>query len=55
MAALVSVPIAFSYRYYGDDEFVLDAQVFCRDSGTDCVMYYAFDTAEDRAADMEAF
>ena len=55
VAALVSVPIAFSYRYYGDDEFVLDAQVFCRDSGTDCVMYYAFDTAEDRAADMEAF
>lgn len=50
VAALVSVPIAFSYRYYGDDEFVLDAQVFCRDSGTDCVMYYAFDTA-----DMEAF
>ena len=39
VAALVSVPIAFSYRYYGDDEFVLDAQVFCRDSGTDCVMY----------------
>ena len=55
VAALVSIPIALSYRYYGDDEFVLDAQVFCRDSGTDCVMYYAFDTAEDRAADMEAF
>ena len=55
VAALVSVPTAFSYRYYGDDEFVLDARTFLQDSGTDSVMYYAFNTRDDAAADMEAF
>ena len=55
VAALVSVPTAFSYRYYGDDEFVLGAQTFLRDSGTDSVMYYAFNTQDDAAADMESF
>lgn len=55
VAALVSVPTAFSYRYYGDDEFVLGARTFLRDSGTDSVMYYAFNTRDDAAADMESF
>lgn len=55
VAALVSVPTAFSYRYYGDDEFVLDARTFLADSGTDNVMYYAFNTQEDAAEDMETF
>lgn len=55
VAALVSVPIAFSYRYYGDDEFVLGAQAFLQDSGTDSVLCYAFNTQEDDAVDMEAF
>ena len=55
VAALVSVPTAFSYRYYGDDEFVLDARTFLADSGTDSVMYYAFNTQDSAAADMEAF
>ena len=55
VAALVSVPTAFSYRYYGDDEFVLDARTFLADSGTNSVLYYAFNTQEDVTADMEAF
>lgn len=55
VAALVSVPTAFSYRYYGDDEFVLGAQTFLQDSGTDSVLYYAFNTQDSAAADMEAF
>ena len=55
VAALVSVPTAFSYRYYGDDEFVLGAQTFLQDSGTDSVLYYAFNTQDDAAADMETF
>ena len=55
VAALVSVPIAFSYRYYGDDEFVLAAQTFLRDSGTDSVMYYAFNIQDDATEGMEAF
>ena len=55
VAALVVVPSALSYRYYGADEFVLGAEAFIRDTGTDSVMYYAFDTAKEANAPMEAF
>lgn len=55
VAALVIVPSALSYRYYGADEFVLGAETFLRDTGTDAVMYYAFDTTQEANAAMEAF
>lgn len=55
VAALVSVPSALSYRYYGRDEFVLGAETFIQDTGTDSVMYYAFDTTKASNAAMEAF
>ena len=55
VAALVSVPSALSYRYYGADEFVLGAETFLRDTGTSSVMYYAFDTTREANAAMEAF
>ena len=55
VAALVMVPFAFSYRYYGADEFVMGAETFLRDTGTDSVMYYAFDTTDEASASMEAF
>ena len=55
VAALVSVPSALSYRYYGRDELVLGAETFIRDTGTDSVMYYAFDTTKASNAAMEAF
>ena len=55
VAALVTVPSALSYRYYGADEFVMGAETFIRDSGTADVMYYAFDTTEEATAAMEAF
>ena len=55
VAALVTVPHALSYRYYGADEFILNDQTFIRDTGTDCVMYYAFDTTDDANGPMEAF
>ena len=55
VAALVVVPSALSYRYYGADEFVLGAEAFLRDTGTDSVMYYAFDTTEEANTNMEAF
>ena len=55
VAALVTVPSALSYRYYGADEFVMGAETFIRDTGTDSVMYYAFDTTEEANASMEAF
>lgn len=55
VAALVMVPYAFSYRYYGADEFVMGAETFLRDTGTDSVMYYAFDTTDEANAAMESF
>ena len=55
VAALVTVPHALSYRYYGADEFILNDQTFIRDTGTDCVMYYAFDTTDEANGPMEAF
>ena len=55
VVALVTVPSALSYRYYGQDEFVMGAETFLRDTGTDSVMYYAFDTTEDANAAMEFF
>ena len=55
VAALVTVPSALSYRYYGSDEFILNDQTFIQDTGTDCVMYYAFDTDDASDAAMEEF
>lgn len=55
VCALVSVPSALSYRYYGSDEFILNDQTFCTDSGTDAVMLYAFNTTDEANATMESF
>ena len=55
VAALVTMPFALSYRYYGADEFVMGADTFVRETGTDSVMYYAFDTTEEANAAMESF
>ena len=55
VTALVSVPSALSYRYYGTDEFILNDATFVQDTGTDSVMYYAFDTTGEANAAMEAF
>lgn len=51
----MTVPYALSYRYYGSDEFVMNDQTFRQDTGTDCVMAYAFDTTEEGNAGMEQF
>ena len=55
VAALVTVPMALSYRYYGSDEFILNDETFVQDTGTDSVMYFAFDTTDEANAAMEAF
>ena len=55
VAALVTVPRALSYRYYGDDAFILNDQTFIQDSGTNSIMYYAFDTTAEASAAMETF
>ena len=55
VTALVTVPSALSYRYYGDDEFILNDRTFVQDTGTDSVMYYAFDATDEANAAMEDF
>lgn len=55
VTALVSVPSALSYRYYGSDEFVMNDQTFLRDTGTDTVMLYAFNTTAEQTDAMEDF
>lgn len=55
VAALVSVPSSLSYRYYGSDEFVMNAQTFQQDTGVSNIMYYAFNTEDDATDDMETF
>lgn len=55
VAAIVKVPHPLSYRYYGADEFAMNAETFVSDTGTDHVMYYAFDTAEEAVSNMEHF
>lgn len=53
--ALVLVPNNLSYRYYGSDEFVLNAETFQEITGKSDVMLYAFDVAEGTESDMEEF
>ena len=55
VAALVTVPSALSYRYYGSDEFIRNDQAFVQDTGTDSIMYYAFDTTDEANEAMETF
>lgn len=55
VTALVTVPSALSYRYYGSDEFVLNDQTFIQDTGTDSVMLYAFDTTKGANAGIERY
>ena len=44
-----------SYRYYGADQFVLNDQTFIRDTGSNAVMLYAFDTTDQANVLMEQF
>ncbi|MGN1415400.1 MAG: FtsX-like permease family protein [Oscillospiraceae bacterium] len=58
VAAIVSVPHPLSYRFkmLPGDEFVLGSEVFIRDSGTNSILYYAFNMEDDAARDsMESF
>ena len=55
VAALVGVPNAMSYRYFGTDAFILNDQTFIQDTGTNYIMQYSFDTTAEGTAAMEAF
>lgn len=54
VAASVIVPLSLSYRFYGNDEFVMNDQTFIRDTGTSHVMLWTFDTDGDDSS-MDTF
>ncbi len=53
--ATVLVPNTLTYRFYGDDEFVMNADTFKEHTGTDAVLYYAFDCADEQTGMMEQY
>lgn len=55
VAALITMTHSLSYRYYGADEYVMNAQTFTKDSQSSDIMYYAFDVKEEYAEAMESF
>lgn len=46
VAAVVEIPTEFSYRYWFTTEFVLNADTYKEHSGTDSIVYYAFNMEE---------
>jgi putative ABC transport system permease protein len=55
VTALVTIRHTMSYRYYGSDQFVLNSEVFKRDSGTSDIMTYLYDTTQETNESMEQF
>ena len=57
VCALVRIPNSISYRYrvLGYDEFILGAERFKQDTGTDSVMSYVFNTTDGAEDAMEDF
>lgn len=55
VAACVTMKNSMSYRYYGYDEFVLNAQTFMEDTGSSSIMTYIFNTTEESDASMGEF
>ena len=55
VVATVAVPYSLSYRYFGNDEYVMGAEAFRQQTGTSDIMYYAFDTDDAATDDMETF
>ncbi len=56
VTALVSVPTSLGYRFYGNNEFVMNSNTFKDFAGKDAaVMLYGFDTDDSSTAEMEEF
>ncbi len=57
VCALVTVPAALSFRYsvVGAGSYVLGAERFQKDTGTDLIMLYAYDTTDESVDTMESF
>ncbi|MDK2807628.1 MAG: putative transport system permease protein [Clostridiales bacterium] len=55
VVAQIAIPSSLSLRYYGSDEFVLNAQTFIQDTHKDDIMYYACDATDAGTASLEDF
>lgn len=55
VTALVLIPSNLGYRYYGDDEFVLNDKTLRQLDPSADIMLYAFDTDDDLEGSMEEF
>jgi putative ABC transport system permease protein len=55
VTALVTVPGPLGFRYISGAQFVLPADRFCSDTGTQKIMNYAFDTDDSAEAGMTRF
>lgn len=55
VVAIVLVPNSLTYRFYGDEEFVMNADTFRAHTGTDSILYYAFDCADGQEEAMEQY
>lgn len=55
VVATVLMPNTLTYRFYGDDEFVMNADTFKEHTGTDEIMYYAFDCIDEQTQAMEQY
>ena len=55
VAATVTLKNSMSYRYFSSDQFILNAEVFKRDSHTADIMTYIFDTDPEAVPAMEEF
>lgn len=57
VVAVVSIPSSLNYRFYGNEQFVLNSEQFIKDTDTSVPMYYAFDMVEDESVkeNMENF
>lgn len=55
VCALVIVPRSLNYGMYGNHEYVMGADIFRADTGTDSILYYAFDCDDDCEDAMEEY
>ena len=55
IVATVTVPTTMTYRSFGTSDYILNSETFKKDTGTDTVMYYAFDMEEEAIPAMEQF
>lgn len=56
VAAVVYVPHVLSYRVYSSSHnYVMNAQTFCKESGTENIVYAIFDVTEEAEDTMEQF